>query len=193
MTTLFAFPKIHDFPPFFTRQPNESTWQSQRSGWIALILSYCRHHRIYRLDLGADLLANDLFTNPTLHRSLKIETLREILDALAKEGSGEWITVKGKKQGACLIYWRRPEEWATSLTRYIEETGQNTSVLTLHELTHSSTSAAVSTGLGGSDQGEFEGMDGAMMRKVIEVLVKKGSCGLMKGPDGEDLGVKFFL
>ena len=43
----------------FFSQPNMDTRQKQMEGWCSLILSYCRHHKIFVLDLpGA--LSNSL-------------------------------------------------------------------------------------------------------------------------------------
>ncbi|KAH3675995.1 hypothetical protein WICMUC_002291 [Wickerhamomyces mucosus] len=45
----FKFPSIYNFPPFFTRQPNEQTWLAQRQKWIQLILDYSRFNRVWIL------------------------------------------------------------------------------------------------------------------------------------------------
>lgn len=52
LTQSFPFPKIYQFPPFFTHQVNERTWHSQLVNWNSLILAYCRYYRIYTLDLS---------------------------------------------------------------------------------------------------------------------------------------------
>ncbi|KAL8421253.1 hypothetical protein RB596_002155 [Gaeumannomyces avenae] len=49
----FAFPREYHFPPFFTRQTNLTTHHAQLTKWAALVLAYCRHHRIYRLSLSS--------------------------------------------------------------------------------------------------------------------------------------------
>lgn len=48
----FSFPLEYSFPPFFTRQTNLTTHHAQLVKWSSLILSYCRHHRIYKLSLS---------------------------------------------------------------------------------------------------------------------------------------------
>ncbi|KAK1977126.1 ESCRT-II complex subunit [Colletotrichum cereale] len=55
MTTAspFPFPREYSFPPFFTRQTNLTTHHAQLVKWSDLILAYCRHHRIFKLSLGA--------------------------------------------------------------------------------------------------------------------------------------------
>ncbi|KAK2002336.1 ESCRT-II complex subunit [Colletotrichum falcatum] len=52
-TSPFPFPREYSFPPFFTRQTNLTTHHAQLVKWSDLILAYCRHHRIFKLALGA--------------------------------------------------------------------------------------------------------------------------------------------
>ncbi|KAK2053243.1 ESCRT-II complex subunit [Colletotrichum caudatum] len=52
-TSPFPFPREYSFPPFFTRQTNLTTHHAQLVKWSDLILAYCRHHRIFKLSLGA--------------------------------------------------------------------------------------------------------------------------------------------
>jgi hypothetical protein len=35
-------------------------------------------------------------------------------------------------------------------------------------------------------------MDPILLKKVLQILVKRGVASLLKGPDGEETGVKFF-
>ncbi|CAB5358440.1 unnamed protein product [Rhizophagus irregularis] len=56
----FSFPSIHNFPPFYTLQPTQTTWQNQAALWSEIILSYYRHHKLYRLNLSES-LNSDLF------------------------------------------------------------------------------------------------------------------------------------
>lgn len=120
----------------------------------------------------------DLFTNSTINRSLKLDTLREIVDFMVLQNEAEYLS---KKREEALIYWRRPEEWAAALSGYIGETGQNGSVLTIYELTEAE--EAMNT--------EIYKMDKTMLRKVVDVLAKKGRAAIMKGSDGEEQGIKF--
>lgn len=83
----FEFPSIYNFPPFFTyvyamllrqgywhlskrRQPTEQTWESQLAQWNDLILSYCRHYRIFRIDLHEVTVpgGSNLFENKQIKR-----------------------------------------------------------------------------------------------------------------------------
>lgn len=73
-------------------------------------------------------------------------------------------------QSGIIVYWRRPQEWATLITDWVEETGQNGSVFTLYELVS-----------GDAVQGqEFRGLHPAVLLQVVEVLVRRGRASVMK-------------
>ena len=144
--TPFTFPPHYSFPPFFTRQPNPITRSSQYTSWSELILSYCKHHRLFSLT-PIDALDTPLFTNPSINRRLALRDAREILDWMASSEGGarvEWVSGgagkgrNGQESGAaerCWVYWRRPEEWAATVEAWVDATAQRGSVLTLYELT----------------------------------------------------------
>lgn len=48
----FQFPPEYFFPAFFTRQTNLNTLHAQLVKWSSLVLSYCQHHRIFKLSLS---------------------------------------------------------------------------------------------------------------------------------------------
>ncbi|ROW08323.1 hypothetical protein VMCG_03016 [Cytospora schulzeri] len=48
----FQFPREYYFPAFFTRQTNLNTLHAQLVKWSSLVLSYCQHHRIFKLSLS---------------------------------------------------------------------------------------------------------------------------------------------
>ncbi|CCG82159.1 Vacuolar protein-sorting-associated protein 25 [Taphrina deformans PYCC 5710] len=174
----FELPPIHSFPPFFTRQPNVETFNSQRQQWAAIILEYYRHNKLFQLSLNAETINSALFTNRSIKRSLKLDTLMEIIEHMVAQNQAEWLT---KKKGDVLIYWRRPEDWAQALIKYVEDTGQNGSILTMYELTEAEE----------AERSEFYKMDKVMLRKVVDVLSKRGKAVIMKGSDGEEQGIKF--
>ena len=158
----YKYPRSYFFPPFFTLQPNTTTRNAQFEKWSSFILSYCRHHRIWRLSI-IDALDMPLFHNSELRKRLSLHDAREVVDWMTRqEGSerAEWIGKEGEKSVAW-IYWRRPEEWAevlgdwvgtlfsprvrrgTELTGLqVEETGQKNTVLTLYELTEGETASS---------------------------------------------------
>ncbi|KAJ5297624.1 hypothetical protein N7508_007873 [Penicillium antarcticum] len=200
MTLPFPFPREHNWPPFFTPQPNTTTRQDQLRKWSDLIQSWCRHHRQYRLSL-IEAVESPLFFNATLRKRLDIREARAVVDWMTKseeEGGGgrraEWIPdaggglssgVMGGAQGqgpraVAWIWWKRPEEWADLLVEWVEGTGQRGSVLTVYELIQ---------GEGTASQ-EFHGMDTDVMLRSLNVLVKRGKAQIFGG-EGQE-GVKFF-
>ncbi|KAK0672991.1 ESCRT-II complex, vps25 subunit [Cercophora samala] len=205
MPSPFPFPKEHSFPPFYTPQINLSTRHAQLSKWSSLILSFCRHHRIFRISLS-DATASPtatvypLFNNGAINRRLDLSYIREIVEFMRRDGRAEWCSptaagggesrggggggggTKGDKEGGDLVwvYWRTPEEWAGLLERWVEETGNKGGVLTVYELTEGE----------GTRGSEFWGLDQELLIKAIQVLVKKGKAQTMGGED--NLGVKFF-
>lgn len=64
----FVFPTLFSFPPFFTRQPNPTTWAKQLAVWHQLILSYTRSHKIFRLELTQGTCDGELFNNRNIRR-----------------------------------------------------------------------------------------------------------------------------
>ena len=52
-------------------QPNTETRKKQLEAWRSLILSYCRHQRVYTLDL-AECLQSPLFYNADIERKRPI-------------------------------------------------------------------------------------------------------------------------
>ena len=50
------------------RQVNAESWARQAQLWGEMVLAYCRHHRIYRLDLNEH-LSSPLFKNDKIGRT----------------------------------------------------------------------------------------------------------------------------
>ncbi|KAI0434237.1 ESCRT-II complex subunit-domain-containing protein [Xylaria sp. FL1042] len=90
----FQFPREYHFPPFFTRQPNLSTRHSQYSKWASLVLSYCAHHRLFKLSLTSP-HAEDLFHNRRLDRRLSLADAREVLEFMRRDGRVEFVAPGG--------------------------------------------------------------------------------------------------
>ncbi|KAI1369902.1 ESCRT-II complex subunit-domain-containing protein [Xylaria arbuscula] len=156
-TNTFQFPREYHFPPFFTRQPNLSTRHSQHLKWAHLILSYCAHHKLYKLSLTSPSTA-DLFHNRHIDRRLSLADAREVLEFLRRDGRVEYIKSGNSSATAAAlnsltgvgddggddsgggggdvvwVYWRTPEEWASLIESWVEETAQKGTVLTLYEL-----------------------------------------------------------
>ncbi|TKW56804.1 Vacuolar protein-sorting-associated protein 25 [Colletotrichum tanaceti] len=214
----FPFPREYSFPPFFTRQTNLTTHHAQLVKWSDLILAYCRHHRIFKLSLGAAFpsassalphaLPNhtaaaasssphnepttfspataatsaaaapeELFHNRTLNKRLSLADAREVLEFMRKDGRAEPLPAS---TDVFWVYWRTPDEWASVVEGWIDETAQKGVVLTLYELTE-----------GESTRGtEFHGLDPDLLAKALQILVKRGKAQIFGQEDSQ--GVKFF-
>ncbi|KAI9889164.1 MAG: hypothetical protein M1814_005755 [Vezdaea aestivalis] len=175
----FNYHPRYSFPPFFTPQPNVVTRRQQLEDWSSLIQSYCRHHRIFVL-LLADALESPLFWNKTLSRRLGPVAAKDVLDWMSTPGGGhrvEWIS---DAKETCYVYWRMPEEWASVLADWVEETGQKNTVLTLYELTQGDNTL----------KQDFHDMDPIILQKSLQALVRRGKAQIFGG-DGQQ-GVKFF-
>ncbi|OAA74403.1 ESCRT-II complex, vps25 subunit [Akanthomyces lecanii RCEF 1005] len=186
----FKFPQEYFFPAFFTRQTNLTTRHAQLRTWAALVLSYARHHRLFRLRLS-EAADSDLFRNRRLERRLQAPDIRELVDAMVKDGRAEYLAAPGSSAAAAavqdgggldvvLVYWRRPEEWAALVEAYVEDTAQKGSVLTVYELSEGD----------GTRNTELHGIDGEILRKALNILVKRGKAQIFGQEDS--LGVKFF-
>lgn len=67
--TPYSFPQIHSFPPFYTRQIHEETWQKQRDLWIEMILAYCGNKRMFEINLDEETVYGiELFHNAEIDR-----------------------------------------------------------------------------------------------------------------------------
>jgi ESCRT-II complex subunit VPS25 len=151
----FKFPKLYAYPPMWSIQRVLATRQRQFKRWSGIILAYCRHSRIWRLNL-VEALDTPLFRNTDIKKWLTLEEVHQIIDWMTGEEGlkrAEWVGGNDEKTVAW-IYWRRPEEWAEVIANWVinncrlfafckaakiriqvEETGQRNTVLTLYELT----------------------------------------------------------
>ncbi|KAL2063007.1 hypothetical protein VTL71DRAFT_6079 [Oculimacula yallundae] len=186
-TSTFHFPPYYTFPPFFTSQKNLTTHHAQLTKWSSLILSYCRHFKIFKLSLS-EALESELFYNKTIGKRLSREDAREVVEFMRKEGRAEWVVENGKGKGGggagegsvFWVWWRDVEEWAGLIAEWVDETAQKNTVLTLYELTESE--ATISQ--------DFHGMDPDLLQKALSVLVKRGKAQVFGQEDQQ--GVKFF-
>mmetsp|Transcript_12951 Transcript_12951/g.26264 ORF Transcript_12951/g.26264 Transcript_12951/m.26264 type:complete len:168 (-) Transcript_12951:1136-1639(-) len=140
-SSLFTFPAFHGFAPSFTRQPVMATLSRQSTLWCDLIRNYCRHHRVFWLDV-TEASGSPLFCNEAIQRRLSLEDIRFFLGELVNRGEGEWSTQKDR----CLVYWRTPEEWGDVIYSWVDATGRNNTPLTVYEIRH---------GQGSAGQGEW--------------------------------------
>ena len=179
----------YSFPPFFTIQPNTETRRLQMDAWCEIILDYCRRKRIFTLNIG-DSLMKAPFRNDSISRNLTEESLIAILNEMAKRGRIEWIRSESgdgkKKQAAdqidsnhsCLVYWLKPEEWATTVQQWVDAKAVSNTVCTFYEITSDDRSDPA-----------LKGLDERILLKALHLLEDKGKATVMKLDDS--YGVKF--
>ncbi|BGP12959.1 hypothetical protein JCM10213_006598 [Rhodosporidiobolus nylandii] len=180
----FLFPSLFSFPPFFTKQPNPTTWTHQLQQWTTLVLAWCRFHRIWRLELTDETCGKEPFTNERIKRRLHLPVLRLLLEHMTAAGSAEYDPkpAKGRPAGAAWIYWKRPEELAAAIYDWIKETGQTNSILTFYELTEGGDLVHTT---------DFYQLPHPLLRKALDILAKQGKAQVLKGMGEEGDGVKF--
>ncbi|ODV93440.1 hypothetical protein PACTADRAFT_52028 [Pachysolen tannophilus NRRL Y-2460] len=194
----FKFPSIYEFPPFFTKQPNLSTYNSQLSIWCKLILEYCKFYKIWQLNIEGKVISindesdetiglslptkikeNSIFENKSINRRLKPDFIKDIISELQRQQHLEFIDNTTNQQ-QFYIFWYTVEEWSSLILQWIENTGQQGTVLTLFELRNSPLS---------SNQ-EFHNMDHGVLIKVLNKLVEKKRATIMKDEQNQIVGVK---
>uniref|UniRef100_UPI00358DEB33 vacuolar protein-sorting-associated protein 25-like n=2 Tax=Myxine glutinosa TaxID=7769 RepID=UPI00358DEB33 len=172
----FSWPWQYSFQPFFTLQPNMETRQKQLAAWCSLVLEYCRHHRLYALDLQ-EAQESVLFNNRQIQRKLPSEVVIIVLEELRKKGNVEWQD-KGKNR--CLVLWRRPEEWGNLLYQWVIKVGLTNTVCTLYELVNGEDTV----------KEEFHGLEEWLMLRALQCLQDEGKAEVFGVGEGQ--GVKFF-
>ncbi|XP_057380913.1 vacuolar protein-sorting-associated protein 25-like [Daphnia carinata] len=170
----FSWPWQYDFPPFFTLQPNLDTQKKQLEAWRKLVIDYCRHNKIFVLDVQESI---PLFQNKTIDRQLSSEGIKRVLEILQENNLIEWCD-KSKKQ--CFVYWKTPQEWGNLIYHYITDKGMTNTVCTFYELTE------------GDDvkNEEFAGLDKSMLLKALRTLEASNKAEVIMFGGSE--GVKFF-
>ncbi|CAI5658314.1 unnamed protein product [Oreochromis niloticus] len=157
-------------------QPNVDTRQKQLAAWCSLALSYCRHHKLYTLDV-MEAQESPMFNNKKIERKLSMEAIQVVFEELRKKGNLEWLD---KNKSRCLVMWRRPEEWGKLIYQWVSKTGMVNSVFTLYELSN-----------GDETEGEeFHGLEDWMLLRSLQALQTEGKAELFTMDDGK--GVKFF-
>jgi hypothetical protein len=88
----FVWPQHYSFPPFFSKQPNVETNAMRVQMWKDLILGYCRHHRVFVLNVHEAVATSPLFGNEAISRRLQPADANEIFHLMASAGLAEWYT-----------------------------------------------------------------------------------------------------
>lgn len=173
MCASWVWPWHYNFPPFFTLQPNLQTRKSQLAAWRSLILSYCQSKKVFVLDVNQN---DPLFANDSINRQLSQDAIRIVLDDLKQHQRIEWID---KSHNRCLVYWKTPTEWATSIYSWAQQKALMNSVCTLYEIVSGDDSVGY----------DFHGLHEAILKKALESLEKDGKVAIISF-DGNE-GVKF--
>ncbi|RLV91682.1 Vacuolar protein-sorting-associated protein 25 [Spathaspora sp. JA1] len=195
--TPFEFPKIHSFPPLYTKQPNTTILSHQLEAWTTIILEYCQHYRITRISKDgiakhsqiSQLDLNSLpsiFSNTAINRTVNSEFKTLIINSLIhKLHSGEYVNSKKPELGI-FVYWKKLEDWGSLLYQYVDDSGQLGTVLTVYELTKSDEDG----GSSGLPQ-DLRGLDETFLIKIIkDYLMKLGKAQILMNENNEIGGVK---
>lgn len=171
MGEAFEFPDFYHYPPYFTLQPVKETRERQLASWRELILSWCRHGRVYEL-VAAEF---PLFENAAIDRKLNAAAreaiIKDLLDSDRAVVIGESV----------YVLWRSESEWEKALMDWAHRTGVSDDVRTVDELCD-----------GDEVEGEpFHSMPKALMKRVLQRLEQAGKVALFQGTAQDDEGVKF--
>ncbi len=118
------------------------------------------------------------FNNDAIDRRLSSEGIDLVVSYLIEKGNAEWEDVS---KSSLFIYFKSLAVLADELYAWADKTGLINNVVTVFEL-HSG-EEHTNTGL--------EGVDAAVVRKVLETLEKKNKCIYIQGSTPEEDGVKF--
>lgn len=175
----FSFPDFYDYPPFWTKQPNEEMFSKQVELWSSLICSFCKaiNKTQIQIDTALDTI---LFRNDKIKRHLSRETLISILDKMEETGRARYTS---PEKSSVKIYWITIEEWAKKLCEYGNKYGNGP--YTFRELVE------------GEDISDrpFQGMDYNTLQEVVQYLVKNEKATYMNSnrPSLPEHGVKLLL
>ncbi|VEU20500.1 DEKNAAC101299 [Brettanomyces naardenensis] len=212
-TSKFELPAIYNFPPFFTRQPNLQTYETQLDHWRKLILDYCKFYKIWALSLnGLPLATGDSITNGDGDGD---EGDADDDDAddddedfeISKNSlfQNNKINRSLKNDFVLEIYKKMIDNGESG---WINDKNHKLGVLiywhSLEEWANIIMDWIVNTGQEGavltlyelrkgelSESQEFSGMNLQLLLNVMDVLSKEGRVRILKDEDGSVAGVKF--
>lgn len=192
MLSPFVFPKIHSFPPIYTKQPNATILTSQYESWTRIILEYCQYYQITLISWDGEPLylqingldidkIPSLFENPGLERSCSFDFRHAILSHLINhQHCGDYIDSKHPKRGLHVFY-NAPDKLGDILYLHISDSGQLGTIFTIYELTCGDMPIP----------NVFRNMDSVFLGYVLKrTLVRNGKAHLLL-TDDEIGGVKF--
>lgn len=76
----------------------------------------------------------ELFHNKKLNKRLSLSDAREVIEFMRRDGRAEYVGGGTGDGDVVWVYWRTPEEWASLVEAWVEETGHKGAVVTLYEL-----------------------------------------------------------
>lgn len=115
----------------------------------------------------------ELFNNVNINRRLPVDGIKEVLDDLAARGNFEWSD-KSKRRG--LVFWRSPEQVGQDIYKWVKDSGQTGTVMTILEIVEE------------GDNNAWRGVSHEVVLKALKTLECDKKCEIF---DGEE-GVKFF-
>lgn len=166
------WPWQYSFPPFFSLQPHSATRSKQLEAWRHLVLNYCQASNLSTLDLAeaGDL---DLFHNSAISRRLSEEGIMQVLEELAERGNLEWTD---KTRRRALVFWKSPAQLGQEIYRWVTDSGQVGTVLTLAEIMEE------------GENNAWKGVSQEILVKALRILEGERKCEVFQDLDG----VKFF-
>lgn len=180
----FTFPELYNWQPFFTLQKHAASAEKQYEVWSQLVRDYCRHHKIFSLNLD-EASRSKLFSNESIGRSLNTQSIERLISQLVAEGYAEWDTPEGGSKEKCFVYWRKPTEWADMIQKHVADNGFSDTVFTLYE---------IMKGDFGSGS-PIADIDEAVLKRALTVLQKRGMATIIEPDEDDDeddmTGVKF--
>jgi len=114
-----------------------------------------------------------LFFNSTIDRRLGQEEIRQVCDSLEGSGNLEWTD---KSRRRAYIYWKSPAQLGADIYRWVQESGQTGTVMTLTEL------------LEEGENSPWKGVSHEVLLRALMELQKDRKAEVFEENDG----VKFF-
>ncbi|KAK8898871.1 Vacuolar protein-sorting-associated protein 25 [Tritrichomonas musculus] len=153
----FKFPDYFDYPPFWTKQPNEEMFEKQVELWSSLICSFCKTINKSKIEINT-VLDSPLFTNEKIKRRLSRETLMAILEKMEKIGLVRFVS----ERTSAIIFWISIDDWAKKLLDYANKYGNGP--YTFYELVEGDS----------APNRPFKGMDYETCAEVVNYLESQG-------------------
>lgn len=122
-------------------------------------------------------MESNLFRNTAIDRRLSDQDVRYFLGQLVARGDAEWDPDRKR----CLVFWRRPSDWGQLIYQWVDSTGRNGELLTVHEIRK----GAATMGL------EFHDLEMDTTMRALQALQTLGKCIIVEGDSEDALGVKF--